>query len=259
MPILVIVTLLGDMLRLVLSPRRLFRYSVMRQMNSLHSPMFPQRTIPDVEEIPPKKKDSPDFLDAHGGKLLLAVISTIGFMIYRWIKGGNNKLKVEDSIAHQSPLHPYESNQFRVSNSITGEEFLTILKSSRQKNLDGLLSYEEFIQLFRELHPKQLSMAYYLDRVILSYLETIQQNPSSKIPLSIFLVALGNALQLPPQDRSEILFDVCQSMTSSEIEFLKVSGSSTALVDQDSSLYCSLPQIISLVNILDITWQVVDI
>lgn len=220
--------------------------------------MFPHKQIPDVEETPPKKKDSPDFLDAHGGKLILAVISTIGFFIYRWVKGGNNKLKVEDCIAHQSPLHPYESNQFRESNSLSAEEFLQILNSSRQQYSNGLLSYEEFINFFKVSHPHQLSMAYYLDRVILSYLETIQQNSSSKIPLSIFLVALSNALQLPPQDRSELLFDVSQTITSSEMEFFKMTNSSSPL-DQDPTLYCTLSRIKSLVSVLDICWQVISL
>jgi hypothetical protein len=262
----------GRMLRSV--PRQLTRFSRKRELSSLYSPMFPQRPLPEVEEtVEPKKKDSsPDFLDAHGGKVILAVISAIGFSIYRWIKGGNNKMKVEDEIAHQSPLHPFESNQFRVANVLTDDDFLNIVKSSRQRYGDGLISYEEFIQFVKETCPKRLSMAYYLDRTVLSYLESNSQKPSSKIPLSLFLIALSNALPSPPQDRSELLFDVAQTITAAEIDFFLPSDSAsssgslsdttaTARSDDQSQneepvVYCSLAQTQNLVTLLDLAWQV---
>jgi hypothetical protein len=233
--------------------------------------MFPQRHIPDIEEtVDPKKKNaSPDFLDNHGGKVILAVISAIGFSIYRWMKGGNNKMKVEDEIAHQSPLHPYESNLLRVANNLSDEEFLQIIQSSRQKYGDGLLSYEEFIQFVKETYPKKLSMTYYLDRIILYYLESTNQSTSSKIPLTIFLIALSNALPSPAQDRSELLFDVALSITPVEMDFFLTSSSAISATSeepnstssyhdqgQDTVVYCSLIQTKSLVNVLDLAWQV---
>jgi hypothetical protein len=167
-------------------------------------------------------------------------------------------------------LHPYESHQFRSANSLSGEDFLHILQSSREKYPNGLVSYEEFVQFVQEKLSKKLSMAYYLDRIILSYLESIHQTSSSQIPLSIFLVALSNAIQSSPQDRSELLFDVSQSMSSAEILFLSSSSASpltdsttTATIpttptssDYDPSLYCSLTQTKNLVNMLDLAWQV---
>jgi hypothetical protein len=250
--------------------RRLRIRSVIRtrEMNSLHSPMFPQPQQKfETEEAPRQKKESPDFLDAHGGKLILTVISTIGFFIYRWVKGGNNKLKVEDAVAHESPLHPYESHLFRSANSLSDEDFQHILQASRQKYPDGLISYEEFVRFIQENLPKSLSLTFYLDRVILFYLETIHQTSSNKVPLSIFLIALSNALQSSPQDRSELLFDVSQTMTSTEVQFLNNSptpSSEDSLTthstpissDYDPSLYCSLTHVKSLVNMLDIAWQV---
>lgn len=236
-----------------------------RAMNSLHNPMFPQQKIPEIEEIPvpAKKKDSPDFLDAHGGKLILAVISTIGFFIYRWVKGGNNKLKVEDLVAEDSPLHPYESHQFRAANLFTEEDFKHLLQTSRQKYPHGLISYEEFVLFVQENLSKKLAMAYYFDRIILSYLESIHQTSASQVPLSIFLVAFSNALQSSPQDRSELLFDVSKTMSQAEIQFFRGSSASassdsttTMSSDYDPSLYCSLIQATNLVNMLDIAWQV---
>jgi hypothetical protein len=234
--------------------------------------MFPQRQVPEIEEsLVPKGADrSQDdtFFGKHGGKVAIGVISIIAASIYRWIQGGKNRTRLEDTISRESPLHPYESNEFRVLNRMPTSVYKDLVVMFRHSFPSGLISYEQFVIIFHQNCKHHIVNAYVLERVAVQYLNSSGFSTSDTVPLTYFLTLLSNAVECSPQERAELVFDLAHRVTPDEISFISQTSSvamSPAGSNSDQSktsspsldaIYCDSSQAIAAVRILCDTWQV---
>jgi len=230
-------------------------------------PLLPNHSIPETTDNTTSgdTPDGSDFLSNHGGKIALVGFSFAAALVYRWFIGGRNRTDLEEEITLKSPLHPYESNDLRIRNSMTCLQFHDFAKKCREKFPDGLASYDEFVQFFQHQKMYALTDGYVIDRVVLDYLKASSSRGvmarRTRFPMSFFLVALSNAVNVPPDDRMNMLFEVAKSMTIEELDFscdlcsgnVKVStGDISRIYDGDDNdrLYCEQGKVEALVGYL---------
>lgn len=244
---------------------------------SLGNPMFidrprrphiPDHSIPENTASGDAHEES-DFLSNHGGKIALVGFSFAAALVYRWFIGGKNRTDLEEEITLKSPLHPYESNDLRLRNSMTCLQFNEFVTKCREKFPDGLATYDEFVRLFQQQRVCPLNDGYVIDRVILDYVEAKSPCSSAlarkaRFPVSFFLVALSNAVNSPPDNRMGILFDVAKSVTEEELNAFRqecngnvtkdiIGDKSRPAFDNDNDydgLYCEQDKVEALVGYL---------
>jgi hypothetical protein len=235
------------------------RIMISRSLN-LANPMFVHhKKIPDLPEEPLPPPDSKDFLSQHGGKVALAGFSFAGALIYRWLQGSKNKRDIEHSISRESPLHPYESNDLREKNSMTVAQYQQFVNECISHCSSGVISYKEFLSLFHKTTDYQIVDGYILDRLVLFYIEkhmniTATIEDDAKIPVVFLLVLLSNIVASSPNERAEMLFDVCRRLPSPGGD--QDYDGSTREDFEGEDLYCSVSQAEIVVEQLDRSWQV---
>lgn len=225
---------------------------------SLTNPMFVYNK--KIPEIPPEEQapaGDKDFLSMHGGKIALFGFSAAAALIYRWLQGGKNKKKVEENIVRESPLHPYESNDLRLKNSMTVDQFKSFADACLSQFPSGAASYKDFLSFFHKSTSYRIVDAYVLDRLVLHYVETNMAIHASidsdvKLPISLLLVVLSNVVTGDPRDRAEMFFSTCRNTAVDEDS----NTSHTSLDGEEKELYCSLKQAEVIIDALDKGWQV---
>jgi hypothetical protein len=195
-----------SMSRMILQPRYL---------SSLGSPMFPERKLPELADLmdnaagqskPKGKIDDDDFLSNHGGKVaLIGFALTVG-LIYRWVKNGSNKNDAEKEIRNSFPVDPAEISDIRHSNSITQEEFLTIVRGIPEAFPSGAASYSEFIKYVRSSLGRNINYGHILDRIVLSQ---VKRATNGEYPTVFLLVALSTAERERAEIRIRDMYQIC--------------------------------------------------
>ena len=186
-----------------------------------------------------------DLLSKHGGKIAIFGFSFSAALIYRWFIGGKNRTDLEEKIAEDSPLHPYESNELRSRNSMTCHELRQFAMKCREKFPDGYSTYNEFI-LFCQQHGLQpMCEGYVLDRVILKYMKNTAAGTCGRHSVDFFLVALSNAVTDAPDNRIELMFDIAKNSG------WKVGDNTSPTKNSENgNLYCDQEGVVSLVDML---------
>ena len=206
----------------------------------------------DREEATPD--ETTDFLSKHAGKIGLGVFSGIAWFIYRWFQGGKNKRLVEESLSNESPLHPYESNDLRVKNNISPDQYKSFANDCISHFSCGTASYKDFLLYLRQVTNVDIVDGYVLDRLALFYIQKHLQMPHAslsddiQLPLSFLLVLFSNVLAAPPEERTECLFELCQH--------LPYPDNMSSICDMNGDIYCSKSQVEMLVTALVDSWQV---
>jgi hypothetical protein len=208
---------------------------------TLHSPMYPQYPVKEVEAKPWKEGDPPeddDFLSRHGGKIALAGFGFAMLLVYRWVKGGSNKNTMESDIRASFLVDPIEFSELRHNNNIGGDLYNDIIADAYAAFPDSYASYPDFISFVQSklngAKAPPLAYAHILDRLILPSVEAghgeISSEPAvepaadhasiegpewraelsanGRLPLSFLLVAFNAAVRERADKRASALFRI---------------------------------------------------
>ena len=193
-------------------------------INRPHRPLPHNDHSESGDTIKDASEDS-DFLANHGGKIALVGFSFAAALVYRWFKGGKNRTNLEEQITLESPLHPYESNDLRVKNSMTCSQFGNFEAKCRAKFIDGYATYDDFVLFFQQQQQDAYTIkeGYVIDRVILNFVEGSSSQVDTRrhdgrYPISFFLVALSNVVNASPDDRIVLLFDIAKHLSYEELQ-----------------------------------------
>lgn len=207
------------------------------------------------------------------GKVALIGFTFAASLIYRWFIGGKNRTELEEEVALGSPLHPYESNDLRIKNSMTCAQFSALEANCRKQFVDGYSTYEDFV-LFLQQQQDTCTIVdgYVIDRTILSAIEHTSSGKTGRHPISFFLVALCNVVNASPDEKIVLMFNIAKHLSSEECTKNEKNGScdekdEVKTYDMEgenesengSGLYCRQDNVEALVGFLVSSYQVLII
>lgn len=205
------------------------------------SPLLHQQSTSTDEPNGPSGNE--DLLSRHGGKIALFGFSFATALIYRWFIGGKNRTDLEEKITEESPLHPYESNDLRIKNTLTVEQLKAFASRSYDEFPDGHAKYTEFIDLFQKHVDCRIREGNVMDRIILNRLENTYPGIDGRHPISFYLVALSNAVYVPVDDRIALLFEIAKLLDRKDYPYSLASGGM-------DYCYCHQDNVATLVDLL---------
>jgi len=173
--------------------------------------MFPERPKPSIaslldNEYEDSKKRSGDgsggnkttidYLAAYGGTIGLLSVGLIGALIYSYYESAQDRNRIEEKINSNVKIEPYEIQELRYRNRLTYDQYCDLCNQVLQVHRKGkdrhshshssqsmsMMSYRDFISIlveFAKTHQLSFQSMHLLDRIVITYLTTMEENNNS--------------------------------------------------------------------------------
>ena len=147
-------------------------------------------------------KTTIDYLASYGGTIGIISIGIIGALIYSYYESIQDRNRIEDKVSDAIKIEPYEIQELRYLNQLTYDQYCTLCNRVIQVHREGnrsitirdtghidspsmsvrssmSMSYRVFIGIlveFAKSHELSFRSMHLLDRLVLAYLTTEEEN-----------------------------------------------------------------------------------
>jgi hypothetical protein len=111
------------------------------------------------------------------GKIILTGISSIVFLVWRWVQNRYDAIEAEELVEAHSFVSPWEMDELRKENDWSPQKLSELIRTFYEHHpfssddMEGLqdpsISYQDFISFLQQHLDKPIHMAFVLDRIML--------------------------------------------------------------------------------------------
>ena len=186
----------------------------------------------DKKDTKDKKNDS-NFLLDNLGTIFLTVIGLIIASLVRSFYGSTRKNTLRSQLEEASALDPVEVDDLRFANPfLSVSVFRSLIADVRQAYPSGQATYVDVVKTVRQLLQSKhkiptIELGHLLDRVALQVAEEKQTTSNEPQSVTLWLVLLSLAMNVPVPDRIRVLYEILETDntdgdSSSPVTLLKV-------------------------------------